>query len=99
MDDKIMNNHDVRWMQRFNNYKLALSQLNSSVKTAEQRAFREAFNKGIIEDGQVWMDMIDDRNLTAHTYDESTKNKVIGNILADYYNAFNVFTAKMEEVK
>lgn len=38
-------------------------------------ATREAFNAGLIENGDVWMDMIKDRNLSSRTYDESTAAK------------------------
>ena len=32
-------------------------------------ATREAFNKGLIEAGQAWMDMLETRNITVHAYD------------------------------
>ena len=34
-----------------------------------RRVVREAFAAGLLKDGETWMDMIGDRNLTAHTYD------------------------------
>ena len=33
-------------------------------------AFRLAFQRGLIEDGETWMDMIDSRIQTTHTYNE-----------------------------
>lgn len=33
-------------------------------------ALKKAFEMGIIENGHSWMDLLTDRNLTAHTYDE-----------------------------
>ncbi len=38
---------------------------------------REAFKTGLIENGQVWMDMIQSRNLTSHTYNETTAAQII----------------------
>jgi nucleotidyltransferase substrate binding protein (TIGR01987 family) len=32
-------------------------------------ATREAFHKGLIEEGQAWMDMLETRNITVHAYD------------------------------
>ncbi len=32
-------------------------------------ATREAFQKGLIEEGQAWMDMLETRNITVHAYD------------------------------
>ncbi|PZV03480.1 MAG: hypothetical protein DCF23_09310 [Cyanobium sp.] len=33
---------------------------------------REAFRVGLITDGTTWMAMIQDRNLTSHTYNKAT---------------------------
>lgn len=46
-------------------------QPNSPRKTVKQ-----AFQSGLIADGHAWMEALDDRNLTTHTYDEATSRKV-----------------------
>jgi len=35
-------------------------------------AFRLAFNRGLITDGEAWMKMIESRSKTSHTYNEET---------------------------
>ena len=30
---------------------------------------RQAFATGLVDDGQLWIDMLEQRNLMAHTYD------------------------------
>jgi len=42
---------------------------------------KEAYRVGIIEDGEQWLDMLDDRNLTSHTYDEEVAKEIYRNIL------------------
>ncbi|WP_395946788.1 nucleotidyltransferase substrate binding protein [Caedibacter taeniospiralis] len=37
--------------------------------TGSRSATRLAFNLGLIKEGQIWMDMIESRNRTVHTYD------------------------------
>ncbi|MBK8906272.1 MAG: nucleotidyltransferase substrate binding protein [Anaerolineaceae bacterium] len=49
---------------------------------------RHAFNVGLIEKGQVWMDMIQSRNLTSHTYNEATAAQIAAAILGDYFPEF-----------
>ena len=44
---------------------------------------KEAFATNIIEDGQAWIDMMEDRNLTSHAYSEQ---KAIDNI-QPYWNS------------
>ena len=34
-----------------------------------RQVIREAFAAGLLPDGQVWIDMLEQRNLMAHTYD------------------------------
>ena len=128
---------DIRWKQRFHNYKKAFAIMKSAVELAATRdlsdlekqgviqgfeftfelawnvmkdyleeqgitgiigsknAVREAFNKGLIQDGQVWMDMIKDRNSASHTYDEETAEDLFKVIVNIYYNQFNSLLGKM----
>jgi nucleotidyltransferase substrate binding protein (TIGR01987 family) len=110
---------DIRWQQRFSNYRKALAQLETffappALNEREQqgliKAFeytyelawntlrdllrsqgdatllgsrdtlREAFRLGLIENGEAWMLMIQDRNLTRHTYNRSTADAIAQNI-------------------
>jgi len=60
---------------------------------------RQAFRLGLIEDGDIWMDMIRDRNLTSHTYNEETAQEIVEAILNRYCGAFTVFQHKMDGLK
>lgn len=61
-------------------------------------ATREAFQKGLIEEGQPWMDMLETRNITVHAYDpqiitEAYEQIVKINIrlLSTFYQTMNRF--------
>lgn len=43
------NSDDVRWKQRFSNYKKALSQLEAAVKLSQQRALTPLEKQGVIQ--------------------------------------------------
>ena len=64
-----------------------------------KNAVRHAFNKGLIEDGQVWMNMIKDRNLASHTYDKETADDLANAIKNIYYNQFTEFEKKMNTLE
>ena len=122
-----MSQQDIRWIQRFSNYKKALGQLtkfmerdslneleeqgliqsfeyNHELAWKVQKDFlesqgvsdlfgsknvaREAYKTGLVDDGEVWMRMIKSRNLTSHTYNEETTEKIITAIVDEYYDAF-----------
>ena len=115
-----------RWIQRFDNYKRAQSQLDAAVQLLRQRdlsnlekqgviqafeftwelawnllkdyltwqgeteitgardAIRESFKRGLIEEGQIWMAMLQDRYRTSHTYNESTMREILASIDTSY---------------
>lgn len=45
---------------------------------------KQAFANAIIMDGQLWIDMLDDRNLMSHTYDEERAQEAIEHICQRY---------------
>jgi nucleotidyltransferase substrate binding protein (TIGR01987 family) len=129
---------DVRWKQRFSNFKKALGRLSDAVALSKERdlseleeqglvqsfeythelawnvlkdfmeeqsptpiygskdAVRASFRAGLIENGDVWMEMIKSRNDSSHTYDEQVKNKVIKAVLELYYPQFLTLREKMD---
>lgn len=134
-----MQHQDIRWQQRFSNFKRALLQLQYAVDLSGQRtlsslekqgviqafefthelawnvlkdylqdqgnqnikgskdATREAFKVELIADGEQWMEMIQSRNISSHTYDESTADQLVGVIIDDYFPLFVVLRNEMEK--
>ncbi|NOY13030.1 MAG: nucleotidyltransferase [Deltaproteobacteria bacterium] len=121
---------DIRWQQRFQNYRKALSQLQEATDLSKSRelsklekqgliqrfeytyelawntlkdyltylgiagligsrdSIREAFNRNLVDDGQIWMEMLKDRNRSAHTYNEEIAEEIVKNILSAYIVQF-----------
>ena len=115
-------NKDIRWKQRFENFKKAQTFLKESLEKEslsklEQagivQAFefsfelawktlkdylnekgvealyprdvlKQAFKSGLIADGELWMDMLDSRNLMSHTYKETDSDFVFNEIKVKY---------------
>jgi nucleotidyltransferase substrate binding protein (TIGR01987 family) len=76
----------------------AVYQGNTEI-TGSRDAIREAFAMGLISNGEVWMEMINSRNKTSHTYDKETANEIFIKILNEYLPAFIQFRSKMEEIR
>ena len=131
-----MNRKDVRWRQRFQNFRKAFSLLSAGAALARQRplseleqqgliqafefthelawntlkdflqdrgaidlfgskdATRKAFSAGLIENGEVWMAMIQSRNQTTHTYDQATADEIVRTIAASYLVEFEKFQTR-----
>jgi nucleotidyltransferase substrate binding protein (TIGR01987 family) len=121
---------DIRWKQRFDNYRRALRQLTLAVDLMEQRPLseleqqgliqgfefthelawnvlkdyleyegiqglvgsrstvREAFKRGLIANGEAWMDMIEKRNLSSHTYNLEVAAQLVAAIRNSYHPEF-----------
>ena len=60
---------------------------------------REAFRNGLVENGEVWMDMVEKRNLTSHTYDEETAAQVVTAICTTYFTEFERLLDRLQGLK
>jgi nucleotidyltransferase substrate binding protein (TIGR01987 family) len=68
---------------------------NTSI-TGSRDAAREAFQKGLVVHGDVWMEMIKSRNQTSHTYNQIVADEIVTKILQAYFPEFEAFAAKMD---
>jgi len=58
---------------------------------------REAFRLGLISDGEAWMLMIQDRNLTSHTYNRSTADAICQSITIMYLACFQELRQRLQQ--
>jgi nucleotidyltransferase substrate binding protein (TIGR01987 family) len=132
-----MENKDIRWQQRFSNYKKALGQLSEFVEKGDELnklekqgmikafeytyelawntikdfyeyqgetgfqgsrdAIQTAFNRKLIDDGDEWMQMLKDRNLTSHIYNEEVADDIAKDIADKYFALFESLKTKLEK--
>jgi nucleotidyltransferase substrate binding protein (TIGR01987 family) len=59
-----------------------------------KNAARAAFKNGLIEDGEVWMEMIRARNLSSHTYNQETAEELVEAILHRFHPVFEELARK-----
>ena len=57
----------------------------------------EAFRLGLIAHSEAWMPMIQDRNLTSHTYNRSTADAIAANISGRYLACFQQLSARLDQ--
>ncbi len=61
-----------------------------------RQAWRAALQLGWIDDDVLWLDMLDDRNRTSHTYNEQTAEAIF-NRLASYHNALQALAQRLQQ--
>lgn len=132
----------IRWHERFDNFKLALANINETndciqqnglnkiytmaliqafeivfelawktmkdyleyegIKTDTPRqTIKTAFLRNLIPDGQIWIDMMEARNKTSHTYNESLAKSLTNEVTDKFLPALNnletIFAGKLDE--
>jgi len=125
-----MNNKEIRWKQRFNNFEAAFNKLSQAVEKINKlddlskegliqrfeytfelawktlkdfieskgeivkfprEAIKKAFQANLINNGEIWLEMLDKRNLMSHIYDEKEFNNIIQLIGKNYFNELKQF--------
>ncbi|MBD3750002.1 MAG: nucleotidyltransferase substrate binding protein [Sphingobacteriales bacterium] len=61
-------------------------------------AFRIAFNRGLIVEGEVWMSMIESRIKSAHTYNEEIVKEILKEIREKYFAQFILLETKLKSL-
>ncbi len=59
---------------------------------------KEAFQKEVIKDGQVWIDMIKSRNASSHEYNIDKVNIILEDISTKYYIELLSFRKMLEDI-
>ena len=130
--------NEIRWEQRFLNYKKALNQLSRFIEKKDLNEMEEqgliqafeytfelawktlqdfleerggyleikgprpvimrAFQDGYIDKGEKWMEMINDRNRTVHTYDEKIAHEISAAIIRDYHSLLSDLGKKLQQL-
>ena len=60
---------------------------------------KEAFNNNLIEDNELWFNILNDRNRTSHIYDEEVADEIFENIQKDYIDIFKKLAEKLSVVE
>lgn len=84
--------HELAWntLKDFFEYQGTTSIMGS------RDATREAFARGVIADGEGWMQMIKSRNLTSHTYNRDVADEIAGLVVSRYYQLFLDLEERLE---
>jgi len=61
-------------------------------------AIRQAISINLISDGETWMEMLEARNITAHTYDEKTADDILEKIVTKYFPVLLALEITMKEI-
>ncbi|QLB14239.1 nucleotidyltransferase [Mannheimia granulomatis] len=61
-------------------------------------ASRLAFNRGLITQGDIWLEMVNSRNITVYTYDKAVLMEEFDKIIRNYLPQFIAFEQRVTEL-
>ncbi len=65
---------------------------NGIIVYMPKEVIKEAFHNNVIENGQIWIDMLNARNATSHEYNMDKINSILNNIRNSYQKELTNFT-------
>jgi nucleotidyltransferase substrate binding protein (TIGR01987 family) len=92
--DLIIKRFEFTYEMSWKTIKRCLSFLGIEVKNPRE-TFKEAYAQGIITDEAIWLDMIEQRNLSSHVYDEYEVMEILDK-KERYKEAFETLKSKIE---
>jgi nucleotidyltransferase substrate binding protein (TIGR01987 family) len=86
--------HELAW----NTLKDFLDNMGVQPLYGSKDTTREAYKRGLIGDGDAWMEMIKSRNLTSHTYNQDVAKEISEAIRERYHAAFHRLLESLESL-
>jgi nucleotidyltransferase substrate binding protein (TIGR01987 family) len=87
-------NHELAWKTQ----KDFLENQGYTELFGSKNVARKAFEVGLVEDGEVWLAMIESRNASSHTYNEEVRQKIVTAIVDSYFESFCTLNAKLNQL-
>ncbi len=61
-------------------------------------SFKSAYQNELLDNEEIWLKMIDDRNVLVHTYNFKQSREIFSNIKNEYIKSFEYLLNKIEGV-
>lgn len=94
--DLIVKRFEFTYEMSWKAIKRVLNMLGIEDAKSPRACFKEAFTQGLITEQTIWLDMIEMRNLSAHTYDE-TDIQQLTDKLSSYTIAFKALQKELTQ--
>ena len=87
--------HELAW----NTLKDFLEARGAAAIFGSRDTTRAAFTAGLIDQGEVWMQMIQSRNQSTHTYNEEMMTQIVTAVIQTYMVEFTKLQSKFEQLR
>ncbi len=67
------------------------------MESCPRKAIKESFKEGLIKKGEIWLEMLQDRNKTSHTYEKENAVEIYNNVKDKYVFLFEELIQSIEK--
>ena len=67
--------------------------------TYPRDVLKQAFQSGLVRDGEAWLEMLESRNTMAHTYDEARFNEAVESVRKRFFPAIRDLVDRLHAEK
>ena len=67
--------------------------------TYPRDVLKQAFQSGLVRDGEAWLEMLESRNTLAHTYDEARFNEAVERVRERFFPAIRELVDRLHAEK
>ncbi|MBR0574426.1 MULTISPECIES: nucleotidyltransferase substrate binding protein [Pasteurellaceae] len=69
------------------------------ITTSPRQVLKQAFKMNLLDNGELWITMLDKRNLMAHTYNEDYFKQVFESIVNQYFEQIEKLYIQLKEFR
>ena len=90
LQDGLIQRFEFTYELAWKSAKAKLEEQGVTETNSPKSVFRELYQLKWIDDEQIWLELIKDRNLTSHVYDEQVAEEIASRVMNKYLLAFEI---------
>ena len=95
----IIKMYEFTWELSWKTLKEYLEDENIDFLPSPRQTIKESFQLDLIDDDISWINILDDRNIMNHTYDQMRADEQVPKIINEYFEQFKKLKVKLLEIK
>ena len=96
--DSVIQRFEFTYETSWKCLQIILAEMGMSPINVPKLVFRKAYSTGLIDDEEIWLSIIKDRNFTSHEYSEDESKKICDRIVLVYVDEFGKLAEAINKI-